>query len=123
MLAWGAIAASTLLHEGLLRHCMRAPSSFYDTTPLGRVLNRFSKDVDTVDVMIPMNFRMVFMCTFEVVTTVVVISVATPAIFIVIAPLGVLYFFVQVVTSRGTSSGASHDAVGQLLFCNVCMCL
>ena len=95
-LAWGAIEASTSLHDVLLRHCMRAPSSFYDTTPLGRVLNRFSKDVDTIDEMIPMNLRGWFMTSFNVFGTFIVICIATPLIMSVIAPLGFFYMFVQV---------------------------
>ena len=47
--AYGAIRASKTLHEALLSNIMRCPMSFFDTTPLGRIINRFSKDVDTMD--------------------------------------------------------------------------
>lgn len=37
------------LHEKMLRKVIRAPTSFFDTTPIGRVINRFSKDVEAMD--------------------------------------------------------------------------
>jgi len=40
------IRGSTKLHEKMLDSVMRAPLSFFDSTPAGRVLNRFSKDMD-----------------------------------------------------------------------------
>uniref|UniRef100_A0A182SIT1 ABC transmembrane type-1 domain-containing protein n=1 Tax=Anopheles maculatus TaxID=74869 RepID=A0A182SIT1_9DIPT len=45
------------MHELLLRYVLHWPMSLYDTTPLGRVLNRFSKDVDTVDNTLPQLIR------------------------------------------------------------------
>ena len=48
MLAQGRIRASRNLHSGMLQRIIRAPMAFFDTTPLGRIVNRFSKDVDTV---------------------------------------------------------------------------
>ncbi|KAI9007181.1 P-loop containing nucleoside triphosphate hydrolase protein [Gaertneriomyces semiglobifer] len=44
-----SIRISTLLHERLLRKIFRAPMFFFDTTPAGRILNRFSRDITNVD--------------------------------------------------------------------------
>ncbi|XP_050076524.1 multidrug resistance-associated protein 1 isoform X3 [Anopheles maculipalpis] len=101
--ALGALYAAKTMHELLLRYVLRWPMSLYDTTPLGRVLNRFSKDVDTVDNTLPQLIRSFLAQFFAVVATLVVISISTPIFAAVIVPIGVLYYAVQrfyVATSR-----------------------
>ena len=79
----------------MLKRIMRAPMAFFDTTPIGRIVNRFSKDVDYVDTVIPMNFRLWLNCFFQVASTVVVICIGVPYFAAVVAPLGLLYYVVQ----------------------------
>uniref|UniRef100_A0A182UFF2 ABC-type glutathione-S-conjugate transporter n=1 Tax=Anopheles melas TaxID=34690 RepID=A0A182UFF2_9DIPT len=55
--ALGSLYAAKTMHELLLRYVLHWPMSLFDTTPLGRVLNRFSKDVDTVDNTLPQLIR------------------------------------------------------------------
>lgn len=55
LFAWQAVKSSKHLHEVLCRGVMRAPVSFFDTTPIGRVLNRFTKDMDSIDLLLPRN--------------------------------------------------------------------
>ncbi|KAG9088490.1 hypothetical protein FS749_002131 [Ceratobasidium sp. UAMH 11750] len=43
------LRASRVLFERMLRSVVRSPSRFFDTTPSGRILNRFSKDIDDID--------------------------------------------------------------------------
>jgi ATP-binding cassette, subfamily C (CFTR/MRP), member 1 len=77
--------------------------SFFDTTPLGRVLNRFSKDVDVVDTVLPMSMRFWLMMFFNTVGVIVTISYSTPIFLAVVLPLGIFYYFIQkfyVATSR-----------------------
>ena len=47
--ALGMVRASRSFHKALLSTVLKLPMSFFDTTPKGRILNRFSKDVDSLD--------------------------------------------------------------------------
>jgi ABC-type multidrug transport system fused ATPase/permease subunit len=46
--AWQAVLASHEFHTRLSRGILSAPMTFFDTTPIGRILNRFAKDMDAV---------------------------------------------------------------------------
>ncbi|KAK2171191.1 hypothetical protein NP493_1094g02038 [Ridgeia piscesae] len=74
---------------------LRAPMSFFDTTPVGRIMNRFSKDIDTIDVNIPITIRVLVSSLAVVIGTIVVISYTTPVFLCVLLPLGLLYYFIQ----------------------------
>ncbi|GAB0095977.1 multidrug resistance-associated protein 1 [Sergentomyia squamirostris] len=102
-LAVGCLKAAKSLHHKLLSHTLRLPMSFFDTTPLGRIMNRFSKDVDIADNILPMSVRSWIMMVFSVVFIFVVISITTPIFIAVIVPLAIFYYFIQlfyVATSR-----------------------
>lgn len=61
----GSLYASITIHNHLLKNVMHLPLTFFDITPVGRILNRFSNDLFDVDVIIPrlnLSFvRMLFM--------------------------------------------------------------
>ncbi|KAM7300280.1 putative multidrug resistance protein [Ixodes scapularis] len=102
-LSLGSLKGAMFLHNGLLANILRSPMAFFDTTPLGRVVNRFSKDVDTMDIAIPMTVRAWLMCVLQVVSTLLIISISTPIFMAVAVPIGVLYYFIQlfyIATSR-----------------------
>uniref|UniRef100_A0A0P4ZLR4 ABC-type glutathione-S-conjugate transporter n=1 Tax=Daphnia magna TaxID=35525 RepID=A0A0P4ZLR4_9CRUS len=102
-IALGCLEASSILHEGMIARTFRLPMSHFDTTPIGRIVNRFAKDVDVVDNLIPSSIRTALLCFLSVVSTILVIGVGTPIFFAVAIPIGVLYYWIQnvyVATSR-----------------------
>lgn len=96
-LIFGGLRASKRLHGPMLHQILRAPMAFFDTTPLGRILNRFGKDIDVVDTMLPMNFRYFLMCLTNVASTVLIICISTP-IFIVVAIILVFVYYYALVS-------------------------
>ncbi|KFZ64856.1 Canalicular multispecific organic anion transporter 1, partial [Podiceps cristatus] len=101
--ARGAMQASRVMHQQLLSNILRVPMSFFDTTPTGRIVNRFAKDIFTIDETIPMSFRSWLSCFMAIISTLFMISLATPFFALVIIPLSIFYYFVlrfYVSTSR-----------------------
>ncbi|XP_045495077.1 multidrug resistance-associated protein 1 isoform X2 [Colias croceus] len=92
----GTLVAARALHAQLLAGVLRAPSiGFFDCTPTGRLLNRFSKDVDVLDNVLPMTLRGWTACFFAVLGTLFVISYSTPIFMAIILPIGVVYYIIQ----------------------------
>ncbi|XP_022694083.1 multidrug resistance-associated protein 1-like isoform X2 [Varroa jacobsoni] len=96
-LALGSLNGAEKLHSALLYNVLRSPMSFFDTMPIGRLVNRFSKDIDTVDLAIPQTIRSWIMCFLQVVVTLAIISFNAPIFLAVIVPVGALYYGIQVI--------------------------
>uniref|UniRef100_A0AAQ6AM15 ATP-binding cassette, sub-family C (CFTR/MRP), member 3 n=1 Tax=Amphiprion ocellaris TaxID=80972 RepID=A0AAQ6AM15_AMPOC len=102
-LAMGNIGAARKLHFNLLENKVHTPQSFFDTTPIGRIINRFSKDIYVIDEALPATVLMFLGTFFVSLSTMIVIVSSTPIFAVVIAPLAFVYIFVQrfyVATSR-----------------------
>ncbi|XP_015036519.1 multidrug resistance-associated protein 1 isoform X3 [Drosophila pseudoobscura] len=102
-LAMGGLHCSAEIFSSLLNRGLKWPMELYDTTPIGRIISRYSKDIDTVDSALPSLFAMLLNTCFGVLATIVVISMSTPIFLAVIVPIALLYYFAQrfyVATSR-----------------------
>jgi ATP-binding cassette subfamily C (CFTR/MRP) protein 1 len=90
-----SLNAAIKLHRTMLLRIIQSPMSFFGTTPLGRILNRCGKDIDTVDNAIPMNSQLVLYQLFLVIGTLVAIVFAMPIFILVVIPLAVVFYFLQ----------------------------
>lgn len=90
-----SIEASRKLHERMAFAIFRSPMSFFETTPSGRILNRFSSDIYRVDEVLARTFNMLFANSARAVFTMLVIATSTPAFLLLIIPLGYVYLSYQ----------------------------
>ena len=93
VLFFTGLKASSRLHDGLIKGILYSPMSFFDQTPLGRITNRISKDIYTVDKTLPGVFASLFSCLFTVISTLVVILIATPLFIVVLILLSIYYVY------------------------------
>ena len=89
------IRAARILHENMLHAVVRAPMAFFETNPLGRIVNRFSSDVYRVDQQLARVFSMLFSNCFRVIITVGVILYSTPLFAVLLLPLAYMYLYYQ----------------------------
>lgn len=90
----GSLAASRRIHTQLMERVARAKFRFFDSTPLGQMMNRFSKDIESVDQEIAPVAVGVIHCLASIITIVILISVITPGFLIAGVFISILYFFV-----------------------------
>lgn len=95
MTMYGGVRAAVSLHGRLLDGVLRAPMSFFESTPTGRILNRFGKDMEAIDQYIPNNFLDALACLFSVAATLTVVVLATPLALCVLVPIAIVYYRIQ----------------------------
>ncbi|KAG0275987.1 hypothetical protein BGZ95_008143 [Linnemannia exigua] len=107
------VRAARRLHERLLEKVLRLPMSFFDTTPLGRIVNRFSSDILSVDELIPWNVFHSVICIFSVLATIIVIALNTPIFLAVVPFLVIIYGLVQAYYVRSSRALKRIDSVSK----------
>ncbi|CAK4629980.1 unnamed protein product [Aphanomyces euteiches] len=92
------------LHSKLLAKVIQAPvNTFFDITPVGRILNRFSGDLDQVDSQLPFFGVLFLQFAFQIIAVAIVCAVSSPFILIIYVPM--LYLFYKVQAFFNASSG------------------
>ncbi|KAL4236836.1 hypothetical protein ACF0H5_005222 [Mactra antiquata] len=92
------VQASSSLHSNMLDSIMKSPMSFFDTVPIGRLLNRFSSDVDTMDNKLPESYRVFINMLMSTVAAVFIMVICTPIFIVVVVPtiliiVAISYFY------------------------------
>ncbi|XP_053368772.1 ATP-binding cassette sub-family C member 10 [Clarias gariepinus] len=95
LFAYGAIHAATVIHRRLLGSVLKATVTFFDTTPLGRILNRFSSDIYSIDDSLPFVLNILLANVFGLLGMLVVMCYGLPWVLLPLVPLGVLYYQTQ----------------------------
>nr|XP_042714741.1 ATP-binding cassette sub-family C member 8 isoform X7 [Chrysemys picta bellii] len=92
---WTGLKVAKKLHYCLLNKIILAPMRFFETTPLGSILNRFSADCNTIDQHIPATLECLSRSTLLCVSALAVISFVTPMFLIALLPLAIICYFIQ----------------------------
>ena len=98
-----ALNSSQILHDHMLAAVLRAPVVFFDTNPVGRVLNRFSRDLSCMDELLPETFLDAIQTLLFCVSAIVLPSVLNPWIILALLPLLAVFWMLAkyyVKTSR-----------------------
>uniref|UniRef100_A0A8C0TYI0 Uncharacterized protein n=1 Tax=Canis lupus familiaris TaxID=9615 RepID=A0A8C0TYI0_CANLF len=116
ILTRGSLAASRTLHAQLLDNVLHLPLRFFETNPIGQIINRFTKDMFIIDIRFHYYLRTWVNCTLDVIGTVLVIGGALPPFILGVIPLVFLYFTIQryyVASSRQIRrlAGASRSPI------------
>uniref|UniRef100_A0A6Q2X659 Cystic fibrosis transmembrane conductance regulator n=1 Tax=Esox lucius TaxID=8010 RepID=A0A6Q2X659_ESOLU len=87
------VKASHALHNRMFNSILRTPVRFFDVNPIGRVLNRFSKDIGQMDSALPWTF--VDFIFLEIIGVIAVAASVIPWILIPLVPLVIVFLFLR----------------------------
>eukprot|EP00286_Rhodomonas_abbreviata_P021780 CAMPEP_0181302452 /NCGR_PEP_ID=MMETSP1101-20121128/8008_1 /TAXON_ID=46948 /ORGANISM="Rhodomonas abbreviata, Strain Caron Lab Isolate" /LENGTH=612 /DNA_ID=CAMNT_0023407911 /DNA_START=12 /DNA_END=1850 /DNA_ORIENTATION=- len=89
------LRAASSMHNRMLQCIMTAPMSFFDATPVGRILNRFSNDQDSLDLALPRTLNQLYSCALRVGGTIAMVCVVSPTFLFAMLPVAALYRMAQ----------------------------
>lgn len=89
------VHAGRLMHDKMLKSVLRSQIRFFDSTPVGRILQRFSRDIESVDIHLQWTFDNAIHSLFHVLSAFFLIVVALPVSLVVLTPVFIIYYSIQ----------------------------
>lgn len=102
LFSYSGIQAATTIHENLLKKILYSKIVFFDISPIGRILNRFSSDTYTIDDSLPFILNILLAQFFGLLGSIIVTLYGLPWVCLVVIPLVPVYYHIQS-TYRRTS--------------------
>ena len=89
------LIAGVECHSELLRGVLRAPLKFFEANPVGRILNRFSRDLEAIELALPASLLDAGHCVFEALAICLVVAAVAPITLVILAPVTLSYLLLQ----------------------------
>ena len=86
------INTSRVIQRTLIKALLHSPLSWFDVTPTGRILARTTKDQDDLDNSLSFNVQYAAQNIFVLISSVILISIATP-IYLIVAAISALVYY------------------------------
>lgn len=83
------------LHSQMLRGVLSSPIAFFDTTPLGRILHRFSRDMNAIDSSLYRRFSTMLECLVQIAISIFLVIGLLPPVIVFVVPVFWLYYRIQ----------------------------
>lgn len=108
-----ALIASRKLHSTMLQSVLRAPMTFFDTTPIGRIISRFARDISVLDELLPQYFQQMMSTLLNLLASYIYIGIELPLFFSVAVPITGAYFILQRFFNRTSVELKRLDAISK----------
>ena len=107
------LRASKTLHKNMLSRLVKCPMVFFERTPLGRVINRFGKDIDACDSVLPETLKQLLMRILKLVTLSMIVVVILPNLLLVVLIVGGCFLLLQQCIVRSLRQLQRLDSVSR----------
>ena len=111
--AFAGLKSARMLHSNLFKSLIQKNMRFYDTTPVGRILNRISKDMYEIDMNLSQNVEHTTATILGVIGILVTIAVITPMILVLLFFLSYFYYWVQAYFRRSSREMQRLESVSR----------
>ena len=90
------VLCSYKIHEKMLKSVLHSKMKFFESTPIGRILNRFSNDIMTIDFKLNGFFKNFCYYLFELSSILIMLVISAPVFIFFLFPVFFLYLIIQV---------------------------
>ncbi|KAK5096599.1 ATP-binding cassette transporter yor1 [Lithohypha guttulata] len=111
LLSTSGTNSSKVMLQRAMESVLRAPMFFFDTTPLGRITNRFSKDVDSMDNSLTDAMRMYFLTLAMIISVFALIIAFYHYFAVALVPLLVIFLFASSYYRASARELKRHESV------------
>ncbi|KAK6462758.1 P-loop containing nucleoside triphosphate hydrolase protein [Scheffersomyces coipomensis] len=95
MMLWLGLNASRKIHDRMALRVVKAPMSFFDRTPIGRIMNRFTNDINQIDDNVPRILQDFMGHVMNTLIAFLTVGLIMPWFIIVIFSLSGIYWYYQ----------------------------